>query len=286
MELYSPVKEIISDMDLRLRNIASVFETLTGRSMNALEEGFLLQTVSKRLVKHHIDSWDDYAQVLIQDPVEAEALNQELTITTSFFFREPIMFTSLRSILQNLNEHKKSRNKALRIWCAGCAAGQEPYSIAILLEDIQEKMGIHIPYRIFATDLSQKALEAARKGVYAEQIVQNVSLYQLNRYFTKQDQGYQLTDKIINKVSFSKQDLLNQDGIIPIDSIYGHFDVILCCNLLIYYKPCVQGEIIDKMINHLSDSGVLILGESEHALLEGHTKLSQQILKTGIYQRK
>lgn len=273
-------------MDQKLAELAKVYEQLTHRDIAGLDENFLLQSVLSRLNKVSILDWDEYNEILKSDTNELNALSQELTITTSFFLRDSLTFAALESVILDLWEQKKGKNDTIRIWCAGCAAGQEPFSVAIAIHDIQEKCGIKIPYRIFATDISESALETARAAVYDERTLQNVTLRQLNRYFIRDEKRYQLINEIKSQVSFSKQDLLSRDGIVPVESIYGHFDVILCCNLLIYYKPSVQNTIVDMMFNALSGRGVLILGESEHGLLENHPRFRPLTPKTGIFKTK
>lgn len=273
-------------MDQRLNDIAIAYQLHIHSDITKLDEGFLTQAVLKRLEKNKMKEWSDYIRLIKSDPAEAQALNQELTITTSFFFRDPMTFVALQSILLSLWEKKKNKSEALRIWCAGCAAGQEPYSIAITIQEIQDLLGIKIPFRIFATDLSSAALDIAKAGYYEERILNNVTLRQLKQYFKPLGKGYLITDELRNQVSFSNQDLLNQEGIIPIDSIYGHFDLIFCCNLLIYYKPCVQDDLVKTLLMNLSDHGLLVLGETEYGLLENHPHLNRIQIKTGIFQTK
>jgi len=181
-------------------------------------------------------------------------------------------------------DHDKKRE--IRVWSTACAKGQEPYSVAILFEELKVKLGTTIPYRIFGTDISEYALTLAHKGVYDFNDVEKVKLKDVEHYFTKIDNAYLLKDTVKKHVHFSKLDLVDEKSLHPIDGIYGGFDIIFCCNVLIYYQPKQQKIIIDKLIGALAVNGFLIIGEAERLLITHHDQLKNLGFNTAIFQKK
>jgi chemotaxis protein methyltransferase CheR len=156
----------------------------------------------------------------------------------------------------------------IRIWSAACAAGQEAYSVAILLEDMAAERGKPIPFRIIATDVSDAQLAIARKGVYDDDAVRNVRLRHLRRYFSEQGKAYVIAPGLRDRVDFSSYDLLDERSSSPPASIYGDFDIVLCCNLLFYYRPSVRRLILERVRRGLSPNGYLVTGEAERAIVQ------------------
>ena len=157
----------------------------------------------------------------------------------------------------------KPQNGELRIWSAGCSTGQEAYSLAMLLENINASKQKKTRYRIIATDISQDALLAAGKGEYNEREIQRVRVKDLKEFFVKSGETYTVCDRLKQHVSFSFYDLLDSRSFCPQESIFGSFDLVLCCNLLFYYKPNYQRSILKKLKNSVAENGYLITGETE-----------------------
>lgn len=256
------------------------------RDVGTFNEGFIEKSIKERQNKIGIELVEEYIKILESDDQEALLLNHELNNTTSQFFREELTFSLLKyTVLPHIMVEHNGK-KEIRVWSAGCAKGQEPYSIAILMETLEQKMNHRIPYRIFATDISEVAINSAKIGIYESSAVQNVKLKYINQYFNQIHEAYVLKDQIKNKVSFSLLDLCDQSLKYPIESIYGGFDLIFCCNVLIYYQPKQQKEIIEKLIQALAINGFLVLGETERLLMSKYVQLKHLGLNTAIYQVK
>ena len=166
-------------------NLVRVMKKVMGKDISRYEASFLAQTLRKRLSVTGVDTVADYAAFLPDHPGEAEELWRALNITYSEFFRNPLTFALLEQwILPRLLAERERQGRAeIRIWSAGCAAGPEAYSLAILLADLSAARDPAPPFRIIATDLSEAALAAAREGVYEAAALQNVRLKHLRAYF-------------------------------------------------------------------------------------------------------
>lgn len=160
-------------------------------------------------------------------------------------------------------ELNRSGRKELRVWSAGCASGQEAYSLAILLVELAAQRGSGFNFRVFATDNSEAGLAAARAGVYEAAALKNLRLDHLNKYFTAQGQAYALKEEIKKLVDFSSYDLADEKLACPPASIYGDFDLVFCSNLLFYYRAEVRQHILAKIYDCLRPGGCLATSEAE-----------------------
>jgi chemotaxis methyl-accepting protein methylase len=243
--------------------------TSHGLDLSPFDEIFLAKALQGRLEATSAGTWALYLDRLAGDRAEAEALLQSLNIGYSEFFRNPLTFALLEQLVLPaiVAGKEKAGPGEIRIWSAGCAAGQEAYSIAILLEDLAAARQRPVPYRIIATDISVTALAAARKGIYDSAAVRNVRLKHVRDYFVAQGDEYAIAPRLRSRVDFSAYDLLDERSGCPPASLYGDFDLILCCNLLFYYRPDMRRRILDKLCGALSHGGYFVTGEAERAVL-------------------
>lgn len=137
-----------------------------------------------------------------------------------------------------------------------------------MLDELLRKGHEPVPYRVFATDLSEPDLEKARAGVYSADELKNVRLRHLTDCFTRKGERWTLLPGIRERVQFSQYDLLDADTVCPPSSIYGGFDLVLCSNVLLYYNPEAQLRILDKLCAGMAGGGWLITGESERQIVE------------------
>jgi len=231
---------------------------------------------------------DDYCRILDRDPVEASIFNDSLSNFYSEFFRNHLTFSILEQIVlpMIINEKGNKHNNEVRIWSAGCAAGQEPYSIAILADYLKNSHSPAVSTFIFGTDCSLNQLELAKKGTYDFKTVRNTRLNLAYSYFSIQGNSYTVKDSLRKQVDFSFYDLLDMESTAPASSIYGDFDLIMCSNLLFYYKPEIQKKILAKFTRSLRPGGFFITGEAEKSIIEAFTPFRQftQIAPVFIYK--
>jgi chemotaxis protein methyltransferase CheR len=255
-----------------------------GRDLSIYDKAFLMKSLERRWIETKVNNVNEYCDYIEKNNSEADVFYKSLHITFSQFFRDSVTFATLeQNVLPSIISCKPEGSE-IRIWSAGCSNGQEAYSIAMLISDFAEAMGTKIRFRIFATDISNEALDMARAGVYNQNEVRNVKLKQLNKYFTKQGKNYTSIPKLREFINFSTYNLLDLSTANPPESIYGDFDIVICCNLLIYYKSDLQQVIIKKLQQAMSASGYLITGEAEKNLVENVTKLSWITTPTAVFK--
>jgi chemotaxis methyl-accepting protein methylase len=190
-------------------------------------------------------------------------------VSYSEFFRNPLTFSVLERIVLPLlisTKQKKSR-KEIRIWSAACAAGQEVYSLAMLLEETKLNTVQKINYRIFATDISESQIQIARDGCYNIEAFNLLIPKRISKWFSSQGENYFVDPVLKNWIEFSVFDQLNEKLSCPVTSIFGDFDIVFCSNLLFYYKPKFQKKILEKLSGSLTTDGYLITGETEREIL-------------------
>jgi len=233
--------------------------------ISKFDELFLMQSLKRRQEILQESSLSVYLLSLSASEEERRALLLSLNNSYTEFFRSGFVFSYLEyRLLPGLIELLPP-NRELRIWSAGCSTGQEPYSLAILLENIAEKRRDPFRYRIIATDIQQDALDAACKGVYSEEAVQNLRLKDISAFFERSDCNYTVSNRLKKHVSFSRYDLFDPSSANPQESIFGNFDLVMCSNVLLYYNEAAQRFILNKLINSMVIDGYLITGEAEQS---------------------
>jgi chemotaxis methyl-accepting protein methylase len=240
------------------------------RDLSLFDETFLAKVLDKRLTATSAGTPGAYAALLADDAAEAQALCGALNIGYSEFFRDPLTFALLEQmVLPSLIQERESSGRGeIRIWSAACAAGEEAYSVAILLETLGAACEHPVPYRIFATDVSETAMERARRGVYDEDAVRNVRLGHLDRHFSRSGRSYVVSPALRERVDFSTYDLLDAHSTCVPASIFGDFDIVFCANVLFYYGADVRRNIVAKAWHSLAPRGYLVTGEAERTLVQ------------------
>ncbi len=193
------------------------------------------------------------------DEALLQAVIDAMTTNETFFFRDRAPFEQFqRELLPELMAKRKDKRR-LRIWCTACSTGQEPYSLAMLLEEESPKLeGWSVD--ILATDLSETALTAARKGVYSQfEVQRGLSTARLLRHFHQHDGNWRVNDRLRGRVTFRSLNLLSNFREI------GPFDVIFCRNVLIYFEPEVKRDVLSRVSEVMAEDGCLILGSAETA---------------------
>ena len=257
---------------MNFSSVTRLLDQTPGMQSSIYEQAFLQTTIEKRLQETGCSSPEEYCDYWEQNPAEEQILRAALHNHFSEFFRDPLIFAILeRSILPELIRKKKNDKRSeIRIWSAGCAAGQEPYSLAILLEEALGTSHPGLTYRIFATDVDETQLDEARLGYYPSAALGNLSLKRAESWFTRQGGGYLVNPALQRNINFSVFDLIQEERGCPSASIFGDFDLLLCCNLLIYYQPGTRNLILDRFEHCLARGGALVTGAVERGLALAH----------------
>lgn len=240
-----------------------------GFDVSVYDETFLKKSLEKRLTRTSCVTLSAYLDYLSDNEEEAKAFSSSLNITYSEFFRGALAFAILeKMILPALMGEKRSGASEIRIWSAGCAGGQEAYSVAMILNELAGEKDPEIPFRIFATDISEESLEIARRGIYDSKSVQNVTLRYLLKYFDQRAELYVIDPKLRERIEFSQYDLLHDSSCCPPASIFGNFDLVICSNVLFYYSHDLRKFILNKIGRSLTQSGYLLTTEAERGIVQ------------------
>jgi two-component system, chemotaxis family, CheB/CheR fusion protein len=228
----------------------------TGHDFTSYKKSTMARRIERRMNVHRIDEPQVYVRYLREHPQEREMLIQELLISVTSFFRDPYAFEALGEALGRRLEDRGDDGQPLRVWVAGCATGEEAYSVAILLDEQVRGRAPMQPVQIFATDLDERAIKTARAGLYPEGITADVSSGRLQRYFTRENGSFRVRKHIRDRVVFAVQNILS-------DPPFTNLDLLVCRNLLIYLDAAAQQRVLPTMHYALRPGGVLFLGTSE-----------------------
>jgi two-component system, chemotaxis family, CheB/CheR fusion protein len=239
-----------------LSRVLRLVHRATGVDFTHYKHSTLQRRIKRRLTLRGFETLEAYSRHLEQDREEARALCESCFITVTSFFREPEVFDELKkSVFPGLILNR-NLEEPIRIWVAGCASGEEAYSIAMCLMEFLDSADAAIPFEIFATDISEGAIEKARAGIYTEAAVAPVSKERLARFFTKTERGYQVVKELRDVCVFARHNL-------PQDPPFSKLDLISCCNVLIYLGEVLQRKVWSMLRYALKPSGFLVLGPSE-----------------------
>ena len=233
----------------------------TGVDFTNYKHTTLQRRIRRRMVVHKIEKLKDYLRLIGKKPEELDELYRDLLIHVTGFFREPEAFVALRKHVYPALFEDRKPDSPVRVWVAGCSTGEEPYSIAITLLEYLWAHTRNISQaataiQIFATDISDTALDRARAGLYAEASVADISAERLKRFFVRQEGGYQVNKSVRDMCIFAKQNLVK-------DPPFSNLDLVSCRNVLIYLGPVLQRRVIPTLHYSLKPSGYLMLGEAE-----------------------
>jgi len=239
-----------------LSKIVTTISNRTGHDFSAYKKSTLIRRIQRRMAVTRVRSSRQYLTYLHHNPAEIEALFQDLLIGVTSFFRDPEAFGFLkREILPDLLT-RGSEHEPFRVWAAGCASGEEVYSIVILILECLDELGIRKELQVFGTDLDHAAIEKARDGHYPENIVADLSPQRLERYFEKESSSFAIRKVVREPVVFAAHNVLK-------DPPFSRLDLLACRNLLIYLEPQAQKKILPLYHYALKPGGVLFLGTSE-----------------------
>ncbi|HBN79558.1 MAG TPA: chemotaxis protein CheR [Planctomycetaceae bacterium] len=220
------------------------------------KQSTVTRRVQRRLLMHQITDLDEYVTRLRDDSSELNSLYKDLLIGVTKFFRDPEAFdlidqNILPEILQNHRQHEE-----LRVWVAGCATGEEAYSLAILIQEHMQEMAKPLNVKIFATDVHPTSLETASVGIYSEESLSEVSSERLEKYFKRVKTGFQVSQDLRQMIVFAPHNIIK-------DAPFTKIDLITCRNMLIYLEQPAQKKAISLFHFALNTRGVMFMGPSE-----------------------
>ena len=216
----------------------------------------VMRRIERRLLLNHSDNLDQYVGEAIGNSEELNLLYKDLLIGVTQFFRDVEAYRVIEEQVIDELLSQTPPGREIRIWSAGCATGEEPYSLAMLLHERCTAMGRPVNARIFATDVHRESLESAALGIYDAKSMVNVSPERTERFFAKVNEGWRVSPEIRNMVVFASHNLIK-------DAPFTRMDLVCCRNMLIYLQPLAQRKVISLFHFALRANGVLFLGPSE-----------------------
>ena len=270
--------DAVSDDDYGLKIIFELLHKKRGVDFSHYKIPTIKRRLNNRILQSGVKTIKEYADLLIKDNKAIDLLYKDLLINVTSFFRDTEVFGYLKtSLLPKLLKPKIS-NEELRIWVPACSTGEEAYSIAMLIIELQYDNPSKMPVRIFATDLSEQAIRVARMGEYPESSMKGISRKNIERFFTKKGDNYCISKEVREMCVFAPHNILR-------DPPFLHIDFISCRNLLIYFDLVAQKKILATLHYALDEGKYLMLGKSETTGVSSPF-FTQVNKKIKIYSRK
>jgi two-component system CheB/CheR fusion protein len=239
----------------QMARVFALLRKVTGLDFSLYKKATVQRRLQRRMLLQKRSRLEDYLQLLVRDPNEVRELQKDLLIQVTSFFREPASFDVLADrVLPELASRRL--DGPIRIWVPGCATGEEAYSIAISLLETLGPDAPTTPMQVFATDVSDLAIEHARVGLYPETISADVAPDRLRRFFARVDGAYRVSQTVREVCVFARQDVTR-------DPPFSRLDLIACRNLLIYLEPLLQKKLMHMFHYALKPGGFLLLGQAE-----------------------
>ena len=238
-----------------LQQVFAIMRARTGHDFSHYKLNTVQRRIQRRMSVNQVTEIADYARFLRANEQETRALLKDILISVTSFFRDTAAFDALKKEIRELMR-KKANGSDLRGWVAGCATGEEAYSVAMVIAECMDELEKRFPVQMYATDIDSDALAIGRSGTYTANIAVDVSPERLKRFFVKQENAYQVNKELREMVVFAPQDFIK-------DPPFSRMDLICCRNLLIYLESDVQKRLGPLLHYALKPGGVLFLGPSE-----------------------
>jgi two-component system CheB/CheR fusion protein len=238
------------------KQILTVLRVRRGVDFTYYKQSTLKRRIIRRMALNKIEQPSNYLSFLRENKNEQDALYNDMLISVTHFFRDTQSFEVLCNDILPALLDKKTGSDSIRIWVAGCATGEEAYSMAICLQEHLGDKAAAMKIQIFATDISETAIAKARTGIYRPAELEGVSLSRLQQFFVKQDGTYQVSKTIRDMCVFANHNLLK-------DPPFSKIDLVSCRNVMIYLEPVLQKRALSTFHYALNENGYLMLGKSE-----------------------
>ena len=264
-----------------LSQILNVLRQRTGHNFAQYKLPTLNRRVERRMQINELADFKAYLDFIQTHPTEAEALLRDLLISVTNFFRDRKVWDFVEyNVIPALfvDKENSTSNSSIRVWVAGCATGEEAYTLAILLHEYAARLNYPVKIQIFASDLDEASIAIAREGIYLETIALDVSADRLKKSFGRIGGYYRVNKEIRDSILFARHNILS-------DPPFSRLDLVSCRNLMIYLNREAQGHLLSLFHFALKPDRFLLLGSSETA--EGAADLFSDLSKKNhVYTRR
>jgi two-component system CheB/CheR fusion protein len=251
-----PLRDDSTETERLRQEICGILRAQLGHDFSDYRKQTFMRRVGRRMQVLNISSVEDYVRKLSNSPDEANMLFRDLLIRVTRFFRDEETFQTLETKVVPLLFAGKHADSTVRVWVPGCATGEEAYSLAILLCEFMDRMKGAPKVQIFATDIDEAAITAARLGRYPPGLLDGLSAERIERFFTLAHGSYVVSKEIRELCTFSVHSLVR-------DPPFSMMNLVSCRNLLIYMNPELQAKVIPVFHYALVPNGILLLGAAE-----------------------
>jgi two-component system, chemotaxis family, CheB/CheR fusion protein len=247
--------ETLPEGDGEIRRIFALLRGATKVDFSRYKPTTIRRRIGRRMMVLRLETLGEYARYLLQHSAEVGELYRDLLISVTSFFRDPESFEALSKLLIGTLT-KRQKEEPVRVWIPGCATGEEVYSLAICLFELLQANHAGPALQFFGTDISEIALDRARRGIYPDSIEEDVNAERLRRFFTRTDGSYQINKLVRESCVFARHDVIR-------DPPFSNVDLVSCRNLLIYLDETAQRHVLPVFHYALKPTGLLMLGNAE-----------------------
>ncbi|GAB4328957.1 MAG: protein-glutamate O-methyltransferase [Bacteroidales bacterium] len=267
--------------------ILSLLEKRYRLDYNLLRKSTIQRRIERFMRNSGYNDLGEFRHFLDSNPDGLSSLHDFLLINASSFYREPLTFNLFEKFVLPSLFHKAGRKEmSIRIWSAGCAAGEEPYTISLLCNNFITKLNDSAKFSVLGSDIDNEALGKAVQAVYPYESIKELPVKYLNQGFQQRDHEYILSEHIKKNVRFVRFDLTQEKLLVPPETLFADFETIFCRNVLIYYETDGQRSILNKCTKAVVPGGYLILGQSELLLPEFQKDFIQPFKGIKIFRKK
>ncbi|MGO9884097.1 MAG: CheR family methyltransferase, partial [Solirubrobacteraceae bacterium] len=261
-----------------LGNLLEFIKSTRGFDFTGYKRSSIERRVVKRMSEVGVERYEDYIDYLELHAGEFGELFNALLINVTGFFRDPTTWEHLADTIIPQLVDVNGADLPLRIWCAGCASGEEPYTVAMILARAIGDEAFRERVKIYATDVDEEALDQGRLGAYLPRQVEDVPADALERFFERTDQRYVFRKDLRRAVIFGRNDLVK-------DAPISRVDLLVCRNTLMYFNVEAQSQIVDRFHFALREGGYLFLGKAE-MLLSATDRFEVASMRQRIFRRR
>lgn len=262
----------------KYNEVVRLIKNRTGMDLKGYRKGVAQRRIARRARTRGFQSIDKYMEFLATDREEARALVRLVTIQVSQFFRNPEVFRALGLEILPGVFASKGEGEPVRIWSVGCAEGEEPYSVAMLLLEYHNRRLARNPAEVLGTDVNSESIDRASKGVYETKKMALVDDLLKRRYFRPKAGAWEIRPMVRKLVRFRVENTFRGKGL-------DGADVVLARNMLIYFDRERQEALLRKMVKSINEGGYLILGKSETMPLWSKDSFRPVFLRERIYRK-
>jgi len=273
------LSDIIHEDEREFSELKIIIKRKIGFNCEDYKQPHLKRRLAVRLRATESKSYRDYAQILSKSEDEVNKLKETLTVNVTELFRNPETFDSVRNnVLPELIK-QKGINKVIKIWSAGCSNGEEPYSIAIMLNEFLGHSIKRYNISIQATDIDDDSIAKAETAIFQPKQLEKIGQERINRFFVKKDNNYQVIDEVKKLVKVKRHDLISGPK-------FSGFDIIFCRNVTIYFEQKLQEILYMNFYNALNDGGYFVMGKTETLVGPSIQLFKRFDLKERIFQKR